>query len=467
MLEEDGAEQASASPTRHTAIIIEPDEGLDAADVHEILLNLKELDPSALASLILVLQTVKNSGSKSESISPISDDDDNPDEGMDALVSFGHESVSAKVNSKNKKTVENTSGPRKMTEDQRMAQVASTRKWHEEDFELSQSFPPPFFDFFENNEHNSNQLKSQGLQRKTNPQWTNSQLIGMAVGIMLVLVGIFGFLNSHGITFLGINDEDGDGYSDSKDAFPNESTQWIDSDGDGFGDNSKGVNADRFPDDPTQWFDSDSDGLSDQMELYLNTDPRDADSDGDTILDGLEIEGGLDPLNSDTDSDGIADNIDIWPKENWVIEIWFSGWETETNEICSSSGSRAMRWTLTTDFGTSTAYGTASASDTVYLDLPDTNDEYTVNITLDGYYYNCPISNQLQMFFGFSGCFQCSDPGSGGNTAATFSFTATPGMSEYSDTEVGGRSTSDFSSTGWLASATITANSMMTSGILV
>ncbi len=109
------------------------------------------------------------------------------------------------------------------------------------------------------------------FQRKNSPQWTNSQLIGTAVGIMLVLVGIFGFLNSHGITFLGINDEDGDGYSDTKDAFPNEPTQWIDSDGDGFGDNSEGVNADRFPDDPTQWFDSDSDGLSDQMELSLNT----------------------------------------------------------------------------------------------------------------------------------------------------------------------------------------------------
>lgn len=67
-----------------------------------------------------------------------------------------------------------------------------------------------------------------------------------------------------------IHDDDGDGYADSDDVFPNDSTEWADSDGDGVGDNqdafpydctectdtdgdSVGDNSDRFPDDPALW----------------------------------------------------------------------------------------------------------------------------------------------------------------------------------------------------------------------
>ena len=47
---------------------------------------------------------------------------------------------------------------------------------------------------------------------------------------------------------LGCLDSDNDGWADIIDAFPQESTQWNDTDGDGFGDNPNGKNADECPD---------------------------------------------------------------------------------------------------------------------------------------------------------------------------------------------------------------------------
>ena len=47
---------------------------------------------------------------------------------------------------------------------------------------------------------------------------------------------------------LGCVDSDNDGWADIIDAFPEESTQWNDTDGDGFGDNPKGKDADECPD---------------------------------------------------------------------------------------------------------------------------------------------------------------------------------------------------------------------------
>ena len=72
-------------------------------------------------------------------------------------------------------------------------------------------------------------------------------------------------------------DADGDGYGDNvegnnPDLFPRDITQWFDSDGDGFGDNQNGVNPDAFPDDSTQWIDADGDGLGDNIN-GTNPDP--------------------------------------------------------------------------------------------------------------------------------------------------------------------------------------------------
>jgi parallel beta-helix repeat protein len=50
-----------------------------------------------------------------------------------------------------------------------------------------------------------------------------------------------------------ISDFDKDGYPDNIDAFPNDPTQWLDSDGDNYGDNLNGTNPDYYPNDPTKW----------------------------------------------------------------------------------------------------------------------------------------------------------------------------------------------------------------------
>ena len=61
-------------------------------------------------------------------------------------------------------------------------------------------------------------------------------------------------------------DADGDGFGDNPagtngDLFPDNQEQWEDRDGDGYGDNSQGLNGDKFPDEPTQWADEDFDGF--------------------------------------------------------------------------------------------------------------------------------------------------------------------------------------------------------------
>jgi hypothetical protein len=50
-----------------------------------------------------------------------------------------------------------------------------------------------------------------------------------------------------------IIDSDEDGHPDINDAFPNDPTQWFDSDGDKYGDNLNGNNPDYYPNDPTEW----------------------------------------------------------------------------------------------------------------------------------------------------------------------------------------------------------------------
>ena len=48
-------------------------------------------------------------------------------------------------------------------------------------------------------------------------------------------------------------DSDGDSVVDSEDAFPNDVSQWSDTDNDGYGDNPNGTNPDAYPDDPERW----------------------------------------------------------------------------------------------------------------------------------------------------------------------------------------------------------------------
>ena len=90
----------------------------------------------------------------------------------------------------------------------------------------------------------------------------------------------------------GCVDEDGDGTSDANDDFLGEPTQWTDSDGDGYGDNPNGTQPDMCPStvgtstvDRFGCIDGDSDGVSDEHDLWPTDDSQWYDSDGDTYGD--------------------------------------------------------------------------------------------------------------------------------------------------------------------------------------
>ena len=94
---------------------------------------------------------------------------------------------------------------------------------------------------------------------------------------------------------LGCPDADGDGWSDSEDSFDNDQTQWKDSDGDGFGDNIGGTNPDTCP---TEAGNSTQGGI-------LGC----PDADGDGWADSADAFPTDDTQYSDQDGDGYGDNI--------------------------------------------------------------------------------------------------------------------------------------------------------------
>ena len=172
---------------------------------------------------------------------------------------------------------------------------------------------------------------------------------------------------------VGCPDDDGDGWADTGDAFPRESTQWSDVDGDGYGDNAVGIEADScineyglstedrygcldtdgdgwsdmsdvFPANPTQWIDSDNDGYGDNYscsevvngicvseigDAFQNDISQHKDRDGDGFGDnssgfladncpdqaGTSNQGGVLGC-PDADGDGWSDQLDDFPNES-------------------------------------------------------------------------------------------------------------------------------------------------------
>ena len=120
--------------------------------------------------------------------------------------------------------------------------------------------------------------------------------------------GATGYSNSFGGISTGV-DTDGDGYFDINDAFPDDSTEWADTDGDGVGNNADTdddgdgvIDAnDAFPNDATETVDTDGDGVGD------NTD----DSDGDGVVDANDAFPNDATETKDTDSDGVGNNADL------------------------------------------------------------------------------------------------------------------------------------------------------------
>jgi len=107
-------------------------------------------------------------------------------------------------------------------------------------------------------------------------------------------------------------DEDADGVGDVCDAFPTDTNESRDTDGDFVGDNADA--------------DDDEDGLPDMWELAYLHDPLDpADADADHDRDGLtalqELGAGTDPLNADTDGDGLPDGADPDPLAATAVPV--------------------------------------------------------------------------------------------------------------------------------------------------
>ena len=105
----------------------------------------------------------------------------------------------------------------------------------------------------------------------------------------------------------GCPDTDADGWSNIGDAFPLDPTQWADRDGDGYGDNTNGNDADVFPNNPTQWADSDGDGYGDdpfglQGDAFPLDPTQTADRDGDGYGDNP----------AGTDADAFSSNPMQW-----------------------------------------------------------------------------------------------------------------------------------------------------------
>ena len=105
-------------------------------------------------------------------------------------------------------------------------------------------------------------------------------------------------LDNDGIPDVLDNDIDGDEVLNDDDAFPFDSTEQIDSDLDGLGNNSD--------------LDDDNDGYSDSDEITAGSDPLDALS----LPDDLDNDGIPDVLDADIDGDDVDNNSDAFPEDS-------------------------------------------------------------------------------------------------------------------------------------------------------
>ena len=150
-------------------------------------------------------------------------------------------------------------------------------------------------------------------------------------------------LSNEGISCIGLDtsnfkiDPDGDGYTNQGglDAFPLDSTEWLDTDNDGVGNNADPDDdgdsvldaTDAFPLDASESLDSDGDGLGDNADIFPNDAGETIDSDTDGIGDNSDncvnvantnqINSDDDLLGNacdeDDDNDGLSDQFDIFP----------------------------------------------------------------------------------------------------------------------------------------------------------
>jgi len=164
----------------------------------------------------------------------------------------------------------------------------------------------------------SDQIEGVLLNRMSGGSWGSDPLVN-ALGLLAISTR-----PGRSLGGTPAEDDDGDLCANGVDAFPQDPSECLDSDGDGRGDAAdhdddgdgvcEGSTAhpgecvaagDPFPLNPREWVDTDADGTGDQA---------DSDADADGISDEGELEAGSDPLLADTDGDGFCDGaVDVGP----------------------------------------------------------------------------------------------------------------------------------------------------------
>ena len=174
-------------------------------------------------------------------------------------------------------------------------------------------------------------------------------------------------------------DPDRDGYAAPHDAFPLDTTEWLNMDGDGVGNNADGDDdGDGMSDvlelanglnpldgeDCPGWycgslpkaiiavtssaFDLDGDGLTRAQEESADTNWRLADSDGDGLSDGDEVSRSTNPLRSDSDGDGLSDSQEVDLGTSAVVGDTdgdsMSDYEEIAEGLSPTDGSDCPRW---------------------------------------------------------------------------------------------------------------------------
>jgi hypothetical protein len=173
--------------------------------------------------------------------------------------------------------------------------------------------------------------------------------------------GVWGNSTEGGI--LGCVDSDGDGWADIVDVFINESSQWADWDGDGYGDNQNGSNADDCPEqfgvsyrDVLGCADWDADGVSNTNDPA----PLDAslaiDDDGDNIDNSIDNCPSTSNVNQeDYDLDQIGDVCDDDDDNDTILDLADScslgekGWISESVVDVDGDGCRDLTEDLDDD----------------------------------------------------------------------------------------------------------------------
>ena len=116
-------------------------------------------------------------------------------------------------------------------------------------------------------------------------------------------------------------DSDGDGFVDPVDAFPNDPSERVDTDGDGVGNNADtdddndGVidDGDFYPLDPDEWSNTDGDALGDNADAFPEDPSETLDSDGDGVGDNTDVFPHDPSETVDTDGDGVGNRADPFP----------------------------------------------------------------------------------------------------------------------------------------------------------